>query len=107
MSRPGLPRGAPGARPKILCCTPWPSQYYVASKLTFSREPGQSDLTVDEFKAWTRNAWFIPAVLASDANGNPAAFPVELPRRLIKLYSYVDDLVSIRSSVVERRSQRR
>ena len=66
---------------------------YVLSKGTFSREPGTSDLEPDEFKAWTRNAWFIPAVLEQDAHGNPAAFPEELPRRLVKLYSYPGDLV--------------
>ncbi|MDQ6674541.1 MAG: site-specific DNA-methyltransferase [Chloroflexota bacterium] len=66
---------------------------YVASKISFAREPGQSDLTADEFKAWTRNAWFIPAVQPAEANGNPAAFPEDLPRRLIKLYSYPGDLV--------------
>jgi site-specific DNA-methyltransferase (adenine-specific) len=66
---------------------------YIASKLSFAREPGQSDLTPEEFKAWTRNAWFIPAVQPADANGNPAAFPEELPWRLIKLYSYPGDLV--------------
>jgi modification methylase len=66
---------------------------YIASKSTWAREPADSDLEPDEFKAWTRNAWFIPAVLASDSWENPAAFPVELPHRLIKLYSYPGDLV--------------
>lgn len=66
---------------------------YIASKISFAREPGQSDLTTDEFKAWTRNAWFIPAVQPAEANGNPAAFPEDLPRRLIKLYSYPGDLI--------------
>ena len=79
---------------------------YVASKLSFAREPGRSDLTADEFKAWTRNAWFIPPVLAGDANGNPAAFPAELPRRLIKLYSYRTTWSSIRSWVAARQSCR-
>lgn len=66
---------------------------YIASKISFAREPGQSDLTTDEFKAWTRNAWFIPAVQPAEANGNPAAFPEQLPWRLIKLYSYPGDLI--------------
>jgi site-specific DNA-methyltransferase (adenine-specific) len=67
---------------------------YVASKTSWAREPAESDIEPDEFKAWTRNAWFIPAVLESDAWGNPAAFPLELPTRLIKLYSYPGDLVA-------------
>lgn len=64
---------------------------FIASKQTHSRERGVSDLTPDEFKAWTRNAWAIPVRNAGVPH--PAPFPVELPRRLIKLYSYVGDTV--------------
>ncbi len=51
---------------------------------------GQSDLTKEEFLAWTRNVWLMPT--AADAR-HPAPFNVELPRRCIKLYSYVGDTV--------------
>jgi DNA modification methylase len=66
---------------------------FVASKGTHQRPPGESDLTADEFKAWTRNAWNITSGHADQYNGHPAQFPLELPRRLIKLYSYVGDVV--------------
>lgn len=66
---------------------------FIASKGSYSREPGQSDLTGDEFKAWTRNAWVIPSQRRPEQGGHPAPFPIELPRRLIKLYSYVGDVV--------------
>ncbi|MEA3345267.1 MAG: site-specific DNA-methyltransferase [Chloroflexota bacterium] len=53
---------------------------------------GESDITRDEFIEWTNGVWNF-----SGANrkriGHPAPFPVELPRRCIKLFSYVGDLV--------------
>lgn len=64
----------------------------IASKGTHGREPGQSDITRDEFKAWTRNAWAIGNPVDRSL-GHPAVFPPELARRLIKLYSYVGDVV--------------
>lgn len=66
---------------------------YVLSKGTHAREPGQSDLTAEEFKSWTRNVWFISTAGQPMAGKHPAYFPLELPRRLIKLYSYVGDTV--------------
>jgi modification methylase len=66
---------------------------FIASKGTHARPPGESDLTAEEFKAWTRNAWNITAGHADQYMGHPAMFPLELPRRLIKLYSYVGDVV--------------
>lgn len=65
---------------------------FIASKGSHSREAGESDITPDEFKAWSRNAWAIPAYLHPNGD-HPATFPLELPRRLIKLYSYVGDTV--------------
>jgi site-specific DNA-methyltransferase (adenine-specific) len=52
----------------------------------------QSDLTRDEFLAWTLGMWQFPGENPRKV-GHPAPFPTELPRRLIKLYSYVDDVV--------------
>lgn len=65
----------------------------IAVKGSHSRESGRSDLTPDEFKAWTRNAWYISSGHRDQTLGHPAIFPLELPRRLIKLYSYVGDTV--------------
>jgi len=66
---------------------------FIASKMTHTRSTGASDLTSDEFKAWTRNVWTIPAGHAERDLDHPCRFPPELPRRLIKLYSYVGDVV--------------
>ena len=64
---------------------------FLASKGTHSREPGTSDIDAAEFKRLTKNVWFVSA-LKPDMQ-HPATFPEELPRRLIKLYSYPGDLI--------------
>jgi modification methylase len=66
---------------------------FIASKGTRARPPGQSDLTAAEFKAWTRNVWHITAGHADQYLDHPCKFPIDLPRRLIKLYSYIGDVV--------------
>ena len=53
---------------------------------------GETDLTSEEFTALTRSVWQFPTESASKV-GHPAPFPVELPRRLIKLYSWKGALV--------------
>ena len=66
---------------------------FIASKLTHTRPRGTSDLSADEFKAWTRNVWTIPSGNVERDLDHPCKFPPELPRRLMKLYSYVGDVV--------------
>lgn len=66
---------------------------FIASKSTHARSSGVSDLTSAEFKAWTRNVWNIPVGNADRNLDHPCKFPPELPRRLIKLYGYVGDVV--------------
>jgi len=75
----------------------------VASKGRFDRarssarrqregRPWERTIAADEFLAATLDLWQIPAESARRV-GHPAPFPVELPRRLIELYTYRDDLV--------------
>ncbi len=54
--------------------------------------PHRSTLSNDEFVEVTRDVWRIDAESATRI-GHPAPFPVELPRRLIDLYTYVGDIV--------------
>jgi site-specific DNA-methyltransferase (adenine-specific) len=49
-------------------------------------------VTADEFLESTLDVWHIPPESARRV-GHPAPFPVELPQRLIELYTYRDDLV--------------
>jgi site-specific DNA-methyltransferase (adenine-specific) len=56
------------------------------------RRDGRSDVTRDEFMEWTNGLWTFPGERKTRI-GHPAPFPVELPRRCIKLFSYVGDTV--------------
>jgi site-specific DNA-methyltransferase (adenine-specific) len=54
--------------------------------------PDTASISKDEFMEATTDVWEIPAERATRV-GHPAPFPVELPQRLIELYTYEDDLV--------------
>lgn len=53
---------------------------------------GISDITRDEFVEWTNGVWNFSGEQRSRI-GHPAPFPLELPRRCIKLFSFVGDVV--------------
>lgn len=52
----------------------------------------KSDITKNEFVEWTNGVWTFMGESKTRV-GHPAPFPVELPRRCIKLFTFVDDLV--------------
>jgi len=54
--------------------------------------PFENTVNSDEFMAATIDVWDIPPESARRV-GHPAPFPVELPERLVHLYTYKDDLV--------------
>jgi site-specific DNA-methyltransferase (adenine-specific) len=54
--------------------------------------PSESTIATDEFMALTLDVWQIPSESARRV-GHPAPFPVELPERLIELYTFAGDLV--------------
>jgi len=67
----------------------------IFSKGGFSRKnPDQRPATItkEEFLEFTKSVWSFPAVRAKQV-GHPAPFPVELPRRLIQLYTFEGDVV--------------
>ena len=53
---------------------------------------GKSDTSKDEFMDWTNGIWTFPGE-SKKRIGHPAPFPTELPKRCIKLFSYIDDVV--------------
>jgi site-specific DNA-methyltransferase (adenine-specific) len=53
---------------------------------------GKSDITKDEFVEWTNAVWNFMGESRKRV-GHPAPFPVELPRRCIKLFTFVGDTV--------------
>ncbi len=66
----------------------------VFSKGQFNRSSriGKSTIDKDEFLEYTKSVWKFPAESAKRVK-HPAPYPVELPRRLIQLYTYSNDIV--------------
>jgi len=66
----------------------------VFSKGMFARESNgrKSTISKEEFLEFTKSVWTFSAESASKV-GHPAPFPVELPYRLIQLYSFENDIV--------------
>lgn len=51
-----------------------------------------SDITAEEFIEWTNGLWTFNGE-SGKRIGHPAPFPLELPKRCIKLFSFVGDNV--------------
>ena len=67
----------------------------VFSKGSFNREkrPGQENtISKEHFMEWTKSVWTMSPESAKKV-GHPAPFPVELPYRLIQLYTFKGDIV--------------
>jgi len=67
----------------------------VFSKEAFDRKNSDekvSTVTRDNFLEYTKSVWTFPAESARKV-GHPAPFPVELPYRLIQLYTFRDEVV--------------
>lgn len=67
----------------------------VFSKSTYKRQnPDKKESTIlrDEFLECSKSIWTFPAESAKKI-GHPAPFPLELPRRLILLYSFAGDVI--------------
>jgi len=65
----------------------------VASKGTMKRQPsGENTIDRDEFLSSTRSIWKMNTESAKRV-GHPSSFPLELPKRLIQLYSFKGDTV--------------
>ena len=65
---------------------------YSKEDYSMKSDSKQSTMVRDEFLAWTKSIWTMPAESAKKVK-HPAPFPVELPRRLINLYTYKGDIV--------------
>jgi site-specific DNA-methyltransferase (adenine-specific) len=67
----------------------------VFSKGTYGREKSdgnENTITKQEFMEWTKSIWTMKAESAKKI-GHPAPFPEELPRRLINLFSFSNDII--------------
>ncbi len=56
------------------------------------KEKGFSDINKEDFIGWTNGLWTFCGE-SKKRIGHPAPFPVELPKRCIKLFSYKDDVI--------------
>lgn len=65
--------------------------FYKSSKKLLRK--GVSDLEKQEFIDWSLSLWTFPPETSMRRIGHPAMFPEELPKRLIKMFSYVGDNV--------------
>jgi len=67
----------------------------VFSKETFNRKSSDGKVSTvlrDDFLEYTKSVWTFPAESARKV-GHPAPFPIELPHRLIQLYTFAGDVV--------------
>ena len=66
----------------------------VLYKNTWKKTSGsrKSDISPDDFVAWTNGLWSFNGEKKTKV-GHPAPFPVELPLRCIKLFSFVGDTI--------------
>jgi len=62
------------------------------SRNTASNSKKKDSIMKEEFMEFTKSIWNFSAVSAKKI-GHPAPFPEELPRRLIELYSFQEDIV--------------
>ncbi len=53
---------------------------------------GKSDISKKEFMEWTNGVWLFSGE-SKKKIGHPAPFPIELPKRCIKLFSFVGETV--------------
>lgn len=100
----GVVTGEGGGRP-LFGSYPYPARIKVLStgfEYVFVFEaPGEmrkrpqevkerSRITQEQWKEWTKPFWHIQS---GSVPGHPATFPIALPDRLIRMYSFVDDVV--------------
>jgi site-specific DNA-methyltransferase (adenine-specific) len=67
----------------------------VFSKGSFSRtksENSENTITKEQFMEWTKSLWTMNPESAKKV-GHPAPFPIELPYRLIQLYTFKGDVI--------------
>ena len=67
----------------------------IFSKGSFKRSKAReqkSTIEKDQFMEWTKSVWTMNPESARKV-GHPAPFPVELPHRLIQLYTFTNDIV--------------
>lgn len=68
-------------------------EYFYKSNPKHEGEKENIDITGDEFKKWTTAKWSIAPENRMSDFGHPAMFPEELVERILKLFTYKNDIV--------------
>jgi DNA modification methylase len=68
-------------------------EVFCKGELKKKGERDKIDIGVEEFKSWVVAKWAIAPESGMKKYGHPAMFPEELVKRVLKLFSYQDDLV--------------
>lgn len=68
-------------------------EIFCKGDLKHKGESDKSDITADEFKKWVYAKWDIAPERDMKKWGHPAMFPEELARRVIKLFTFENDVV--------------
>ena len=68
-------------------------EYYFKDSPKHIGKPEDIDITGDEFKKWVNTKWNITPETRMKDYGHPAMFPEELVERILKLFTYKNDLV--------------
>lgn len=65
---------------------------YKLNRTKEEKENRGNTITKEQFMEWTKSIWTMNAESAKRV-GHPAPFPIELPFRLIQLYSFTNDII--------------
>jgi site-specific DNA-methyltransferase (adenine-specific) len=65
---------------------------YKRERTKEEKQTKKDTITREQFMEWTKSVWTMNAESARRV-GHPAPFPVELPHRLIQLYSFTNDII--------------
>ncbi len=65
---------------------------YKRERTKQKKEIKQNIISKEEFMEWTKSIWTFKAESAKRV-GHPAPFPIDLPYRLIQLYSFKTDII--------------
>lgn len=68
-------------------------EIFAKGTLKKAGNPENADITSDEFKEWVVAKWSIAPERKMKEYGHPAVFPEKLAERIIKLFSFVGDVV--------------
>ena len=68
--------------------------FYKTQWAKLEKDPGKGKSNIGkDFYKWTTNVWQFGAEKKKNVGGHPAAYPLDLPTRCIRLFSYKNDMV--------------